>query len=229
MGVRQWFAWGVHAYTATGGIIGIFALFAAADGLYREAFLLLVVSMIIDSTDGLAARRLRVREVLPRFDGAMVDNVIDIFTYVWVPIFIIGRLDVLPHPLWLALPTLAALYAYGQADMKTEDGFFIGFPSYWNIIALYLYWLRPEPIIALLILVVPAVLSFVPSRYLYPSKGDTLWRTTWALVVLWFSLVIYLLLQAEPPSELIWLSLAFPAYYMVASFIIDFRLRQKPA
>ena len=41
---------------------------------------------------------------------------------------------------WLLwLPLLASAYGFSQVNAKTPDGFFLGFPSYWNIIAFYLY------------------------------------------------------------------------------------------
>lgn len=223
---RQIAAWLVHLYTAVGGVIGIFALFAAGEGRPRQAFLLLLITALIDATDGLLARRVQVRKVLPRFDGAMVDNVIDILTFVWVPIFIMWTEKLLPAPAWLIVPTLAALYAYGQMDMKTEDAFFLGFPSYWNVVALYLFWLKPAPAVAVVLIVVPAVLTFVPTRYLYASKNQILWKTTWGLGAVWFILVIYLLSQKDPNLTLIGLSLYYPIYYMVASFYVDHQVRK---
>lgn len=219
-------AWMVHFYTALGGFIGVLALFAAAAGQVRLAFLMLIITMLIDATDGIMARRIRVSEALPGFSGADMDNVIDVLTFVWVPVFIMGAQGLLPHWLWLAVPVMAALYAYGQVDMKTADAFFLGFPSYWSTVALYLYWLRPEPILAVVAVVVPGILTFIPTRYLYPSKNPILWRTTWALSAGWFALVIYLLFQEKPDMRLVWLSLFFPVYYLAASFIIDWRLRR---
>jgi len=213
-------------YTALGGIIGMFALFAAAEGHTERAFLLLIATMIIDSTDGIMARFVRVREVLPHFDGAMLDNVIDVLTFVWVPAFIMWKEDLLPHPLWIAVPILAALYAYGQSEMKTADAFFLGFPSYWNIIALYLFWLQPVSWVAVTLVVIPALLTFVPTRYLYASKNRILWKTTWSLGGVWLLLVTYLLWQDRPALTLIWLSLYYPVYYMLASFYIDFIVRR---
>jgi len=218
-------AWLVHLYTAAGGVIGMFALFAAAEGQIRRAFLLLILTMVIDTTDGLLARRVRVRKVLPDFDGAMVDNVIDVLTFVWVPIFIMWHEDLLPGSAWIIVPVLAALYAYGQTNMKTDDAFFLGFPSYWNIVALYLYWLKPVPAAAVLFVVVPAILTFIPTRYLYASRNHILWKTTWSLGAIWLVMVIYLLQQTRPDVTLIMLSLFYPAYYMIASFYIDSRVR----
>jgi phosphatidylcholine synthase len=218
-------AWLVHLYTASGGVIGMFALFAAAEGHIRRAFLLLILTMVIDTTDGLLARRVRVRSVLPDFDGAMMDNVIDVLTFVWIPIFIMWRESLLPSPAWIIVPVLAALYAYGQTNMKTDDAFFLGFHSYWNIVALYLYWLEPVAAAAAMLVVVPAVLTFIPTRYLYASRNHILWKTTWSLGAIWLVMVVYLLTQTRPDLTLVWLSLFYPAYYMIASFYIDWKLR----
>jgi phosphatidylcholine synthase len=219
-------AWMVHAYTAFGGVVGMMALFAAADGEINTAFLLLMITAAIDATDGMLARRLRVKEVLPNFDGAMIDNVIDVLTFIWIPVFIMGAIGVFPHILWLAVPLVAGIYAYGQSNMKTDEGFFIGFPSYWNIVALYLYWLHPAPHIAVLIVVVPAILTFIPTRYLYASKNRTLAPLTWGLGIPWFVMIIILLLQNQKPDlNIVRLSLFFPAYYMLASFYVEWQYR----
>jgi phosphatidylcholine synthase len=97
----------------------MFALFAASEGRMRDAFLLLIVTNIIDSTDGILARRVGVHDVLPYFDGGMVDNVVDVLTFIWVPIFIMWKAELLPAPIWIAVPSLAALYARSGRD---EDG-----------------------------------------------------------------------------------------------------------
>jgi phosphatidylcholine synthase len=159
----------------------------------------------------------------------MVDNVIDFFTYIWIPVFIMERAGILPHPAWIVVPILAGLYAYGQENMKTPDGFFLGFPSHWNVIALYLYWLRPEPLWAVLALVIPGVLTFVPTRYLYPSKSRILRAPTFFFGALWTVLVLVLLAQPAPDMRLVWLSALYPAYYLGASFYVDWRMRRVSA
>lgn len=219
------FAWLVHLYTATGGVIGMFALLLAAEHKTSEAFLVLMTTLIIDATDGMMARRLKVSEVLPEFSGAQMDNVIDVFTYIWIPVFIIFWEDLLPHPILLAIPVYAAMYAYGQVDMKTPDSFFLGFPSYWNVIALYLYLLRPDAWLATMLVVLPAILTFIPTRYLYPSKSNTLWKTSWGLGMIWVAMVIYILLQDDPSMELIWVSTFYPVFYMGASFWVEWQIR----
>jgi len=220
-------AWLVHLYTASGGVLGMLALLAAADSDFRTAFLLLAAAAVIDATDGMLARHVRVTEALPNFDGAMVDNVIDFFTYIWVPVFIIDRAGLLPHPLLVVVPILAGLYAYGQANMKTPDGFFLGFPSHWNVVALYLYWLQPGTLLTTLALVVPGTLTFVPTRYLYPSKSRPLRVPTFVLGAVWTALVLLLLLQPAPDMRLVWLSLLYPLYYLLGSFYVDWRVRRQ--
>jgi phosphatidylcholine synthase len=219
-------AWLVHLYTASGGVIGMLALFAAADGQLRLAFLLLCLCTLIDATDGILARKAQVSKVLPKFSGAMVDNVIDVLTFVWVPVFIMGSQNLLPSLGWTAIPIIAAMYAYGQVDMKTEDAFFLGFPSYWNFIALYLFWLRPEAVIAVLAVVIPGILSFIPTRYLYPSKNPILSKTSWLMGLAWAVMVLYLLTQERPDRNLVLLSLFYPIYYLILSFYLDIRIRQ---
>jgi phosphatidylcholine synthase len=204
----------------------MWALFAAAGGEIRLAFLLLFVTVVIDSTDGILARKVRVSEVLPNFSGAMIDNIIDFLTFIWIPVFIMGSTGLLPSPVWITVPIIAGLYAYGQINMKTPDNFFLGFPSYWNVVALYLYLLKPEPVWAVLMVVVPAVLTFIPTRYLYPSKNRVLSKTTWLLAVGWGILMLYLLFQEQPDQKLILLSTFFPIYYFVASFYIEWQIRR---
>ena len=66
------FAWGVHLYTAMGLVVaGAIAYVLVSDDpmRFRDAFLLMGVGLLIDGTDGWFARRVRVTEVLPGFDG----------------------------------------------------------------------------------------------------------------------------------------------------------------
>ena len=53
----------------------------------------------------------------------------------------IWRAGILPagYEAWLFLPLLASVYGFCQVQAKTDDGYFLGFPSLWNVVALYLY------------------------------------------------------------------------------------------
>ena len=154
-----------------------------------------------------------------------MDNVIDCLTYIWIPIYILGHADLIPHLSWIILPVVAGLYAYGQTNMKTPDNYFLGFPSYWNIVALYLFLLRPSPLITFFVILIPTILTFIPTRYLYPSKNKFLAKPTWLLTILWIILITYILLQPSPPPSLIWLSLIYPGYYLLGSFYVEWKIQ----
>ncbi|HKP77150.1 MAG TPA: CDP-alcohol phosphatidyltransferase family protein, partial [Longimicrobiaceae bacterium] len=187
---RTLLAWGVHLYTALGlaiaGVVAVLIVRGDPTSL-RSALLLLLAATVIDATDGTLARAVEVKRVLPGFDGRRLDDITDFHTYTSLPLLLVWRSGVLrpEQTPWLLVPLLASAYGFSQAHAKTEDGYFRGFPSYWNVVALYLHFLRPPPGVALAVLLGLAVLTFVPSRYLYPSQPGTLNRVTAALAALW--------------------------------------------
>ncbi len=223
-------AWGVHIYTMSGGALGMLALVALVDGKTPLALLLLAVAIVIDMTDGLLARKCRVRELLPNFDGAKVDDLVDFLTYVWAPVLILHVEGLVTNPIWLLLPVVGSLYAYGRPGMKEIEGeaFFVGFPSYWNILVLYVYWLQPTESFTIGLLILFFVLSFLPTRYLYPSKNPKYPLATLGLGAIWLVLIGGLLAQPTPNETLVTISLFYPLYYLGASFYveIDHRLSQ---
>ncbi|MGH3053714.1 MAG: CDP-alcohol phosphatidyltransferase family protein [Gaiellaceae bacterium] len=230
MTTRVLAAWGVHLYTASGAVLGFLALEATAIGRYGWAFFLMAVATFIDSTDGTLARRVRVKQVLPHFDGARLDDIVDYLNYVVVPVVLAYHAGLIPHgPIGLtigSLPLLASGYGFCQIDAKTEDAFFKGFPSYWNVVVFYLYALACPLWFNNAILVLLSVLVFVPIRYLYPSKNPTAQRTTYALGGIWGVCMFVLLAQFPMPSHrLAALSLFFPIYYFAISFHLHFRRR----
>src|SRR5437870_3511703 len=170
------FAWLVHLYTAMGFVcaaaIAVLVVIGG-DESFRWAFFLMMVATAIDATDGWLARRAHVKDVLPQFDGAALDNLIDFHTYTSLPLLLLWRAEVLPGAAaWLLiLPLLASAYGFSQVNAKTDDGFFLGFPSYWNIVAFYLYMLRTPVWVSASIIVLLSVLTFVPTPYLYSTRG----------------------------------------------------------
>jgi phosphatidylcholine synthase len=226
---RTLLAWGVHLYTALGLVIAavVAVLVVRGDaGSMRSAFLLMLVATAIDASDGSLARAVHVKRVLPGFDGRRLDDIIDFHTYTSLPLLLVWRSGVLrpEQAPWLLVPLLASAYGFSQADAKTKDGYFRGFPSYWNVVAFYLYYLRPSSTGALAVLLVLAVLTFVPARYLYPSHPGALNRWTAVLAALWAALVLLILVGAVHPVRT-WLlvSLYFPAWYMGASWAVTLR------
>jgi phosphatidylcholine synthase len=161
--------WVAHLYTASGAVLALAATLAVFDGRFRDVFLLLALATFIDTTDGWLARGLRVKERLPGYDGARLDDIVDYLTYVFVPVLLVMRAGLLPPSSGLAvgaLVLLASAYGFGQVEAKvaTSDHFFTGFPSYWNIVALYLYvWRLPEVANAVLLSAL-AALVFVQQQ-----------------------------------------------------------------
>ena len=127
-------AWIAHLYTALGAGTALGATLAVFAGEFRQAFLWLALAVFIDSTDGVLARSVNVKERLPWFDGATLDNIVDYLTYVFVPVLIMLRAGLLPASVatWLGVAVLVASgYGFSRSDAKvaTTDYFFMGFPS----------------------------------------------------------------------------------------------------
>src|SRR6476646_1858662 len=85
----RWLAWTAHAYTALGLVLAAGMAVAIVTGGregFRFAFICMLVACLVDATDGTLARRLRVRELLPNFDGAKLDDLIDFLTFPALPL-----------------------------------------------------------------------------------------------------------------------------------------------
>ncbi len=222
-------AWLVHLYTALGNIAAFCALIAIIDQNPRNVFIWLSIAIFIDSTDGVLARRWEVSRWTPRFDGRKLDDITDYLTYVFIPMFFAYEYGIVSGMgmVSLGIVLLAAAFGFCQDWAKTEDGFFTGFPNYWNIVVLYLYWLRLPVDINALILLVLAVLVFVPIKYVYATKTH-FWRpTTLVLGAIWGLILIFLLANFESPNPwLFWISFFYPVYYTALSFYLHFGRRR---
>jgi phosphatidylcholine synthase len=167
---RQLAAWGVHAFTASGAAIGAVALIAIIQAEYRLAIFLMLLTMVIDSIDGTFARVVGVSQVLPRINGRRLDDIVDFLNFVIVPCVFMAATGSVPHTAWIGLPVLASCYGFTQEDAKTADNFFLGWPSYWNVLAIYLWVLGVSPLGGALWVLVLSIAIFVPLKYIYPSK-----------------------------------------------------------
>jgi phosphatidylcholine synthase len=208
----------VHLYTASGSVLALLIVLAAVEGEVETALWLGLATLFVDGTDGMLARRFRVKETIPWFDGARLDDIVDYLTYVFAPVVLLWTTDRLPDgaPGWIvaALPLLASSYQFCRVDAKTSDHFFLGFPSYWNVVAFYVIVLDVSDLVAGLTIVVFTVLVFVPIRYLYPSRMQALQGLTLALTVVWLVAYAVLVVQLPDPDPLvIAASLAYIVYY----------------
>ena len=214
-------AWLVHFYTASGAFLAFLATLATFENRFRTAFVLLIASTIVDATDGLWARWARVKERTPGFDGARLDDIVDYLTFVFVPLLILYRGGHLPDGWGLAVCAAVLLssgYGFASLDAKTSDYFFTGFPSYWNIVALYIHAAQTPPAVNGVILLVLVALVFVRIGWIYPSRTPVLQTLTNVLGVVWTVMMLWITyLLPDVPRWLLISSLFFPLYYTVFS------------
>jgi phosphatidylcholine synthase len=226
-------AWLVHFHTASGAVLAFLATLATFEDAFRTAFILLIASTLVDATDGLAARWARVKEVTPGFDGARLDDIVDYLTFVFVPLLILYRAGHLPAGWGLAVCAAVLLssgYGFASLDAKTDDYFFTGFPSYWNIVVLYLLLFGTSPRVNALVLLALSALVFVRIGYVYPSRTPTLRSLTLALGAIWaVQIAVIIALWPSPPRWVSIGSLAFPVYYVVLSLVLHARRVTGPA
>lgn len=219
-------AWCVHALTASGVVWCLLAIEAATSARWREALLWLVVAMVVDAVDGTLARLVRVKDVLPGFDGTLLDNIIDYLSYVVVPAFILHHAVLLPAQLSMPLAMaicLASAFQFCQEDAKTADHTFTGFPSYWNIAVLYLLALGCSMAINAFIILLLVALVFVPIRYVYPSRTPHWQKLTLILTAVWAAMALAIIVQLPNPNGwLVWLSLLYVVYYTALSLHLTF-------
>ncbi len=224
---RAILAWLVHLYTASGAVFGFLGLVAAFRQDYSTTFIMLAVALAIDASDGALARAVRVKHALPWIDGELLDNVVDYFTYVVVPVAVFIQPGILPAGLWpLSLSVLvASAYGFCRTDAKgVIEHYFIGFPSYWNVMAFYFVSLATPAAFNLVALLTAVVMVFVPMRWLYPSRMEVMRGPTIALGLLWGAMALVMVLRLPEPSPLLGtISLFFPLYYTVGSVIYHFR------
>jgi phosphatidylcholine synthase len=221
------FAWAVHAYTATGAVLAFLATVVAINGRFRDAFLCLVLATAVDATDGMFARAAGLPGATPNFDGARLDDIIDYLTFVFVPMLILYLAGNLPDGWGLvvvAAVLLSSGYGFASLDAKTSDYFFTGFPSYWNIVALYLHAARTPDLFNAVLLLALVVMVFVRIGYVYPSRTPVLRGLTNGLGVIWALMMLAVVwLLPDVPRMLVILSLFFPVYYTVLSFWLHAR------
>ena len=227
---RRILAWAVHLYTAMGLPLALGAGIALIEGDPKMFFLWLMAAVFVDATDGTLARRADVKNMLPEFDGRRLDDLVDFITFVFLPALALWRFEILPPGarLCCALPLLASAYGFCQTQAKTEDSF-VGFPSYWNILLLYLVLLSSPPWISLGVIVVCSALVFVPIHYIYPTRAPYLRGVTLMGGYLWAGtmVVITLYLGEAWTQSVTWISLVYPMYYLCLSLMHHARIAKQ--
>jgi phosphatidylcholine synthase len=221
-------AFAVHIFTACGAGCALLALTAAVNGKWAAMFVWLGISLCIDGVDGTFARRLQVAKLLPRWSGDILDLVVDILNYVFVPAYALATSGLLPKPaaipLGLLIVVTGALY-FADRLMKTSDYYFRGFPALWNVAAFYLFMLKPEPWVGAAAIIALAVLTFVPFHVVHPVRITHLRGVTTVALAAWAALAIAAVAQDLNPPLWVGATLCALAVYFV---VIGFFRRHHP-
>ena len=221
-------AFAVHVFTACGAACALLALMAAARANWPQMFVWLGVALFIDGVDGTFARRLRVADLLPRWSGEVLDLVVDILNYVFVPAFAVAAGGLLPQALAISLGLLivvtGSLY-FADRLMKTSDYYFRGFPALWNVAVFYLFLLKPTPWRSAALIAALAVLTFLPFHVVHPIRIAHFRALTTGARILWTLLAIFAVMRDLQPGFWALAGLCLLAIYFVG---VGFLRRHHP-
>jgi phosphatidylcholine synthase len=196
-------AFAVHVFTACGAGCALLALIAAVRADWPQMFVWLGIALVIDGIDGTFARRLHVAELLPRWSGDVLDLVVDILNYVFVPAYALAASGLLPDalavPLGILIVVTGSLY-FADRLMKTSDYYFRGFPALWNVAAFYLFLLKPAPWLAAAAIAVLTALTFVPFHVVHPFRIAHLRALTATALIAWALLAVYAVAKNLAPG-----------------------------
>lgn len=208
----------IHTLTASGSICGLLALHFVALRDWQSTFLCLGVALIIDGIDGPLARKLDVKAVLPRFSGAGLDHIVDYLNYCVVPAFILMQSDIIegmPGVAMAVVILMVSLFHFADAQSKTADGYFVGFPAIWNVACLYLFVFDLKQGAAAAILLVLAALIFVPIKWVHPFRAHRLHAVTFAVVAGWSIAAIHAVVSGFPGNTVVRVVFLGAAVYLI--------------
>jgi phosphatidylcholine synthase len=232
-------AYAVHVFTASGVVFALLAAaeVASASPRPKRVFVYLAIQVLIDALDGPMARAVHIKIRAPRIDGRTIDDIVDYLTYTFIPLLLVWRMGWLPGGggmagiWWIAPATIASLFGFANTAAKDEaGGFFLGFPSYWNIIAFFcgIWHAMAGPWPGAIVIIVLTILTVLPVRFIYPNLAPRPWKMpTMIGALIWVLLLAWMWKDyPTPPEWLMWVSLVYPAFYIALSAWLDVRSRQ---
>lgn len=211
----------VHLFTAIGVLLAFWALLLIVQGELQHSLFIMALAVIVDSLDGTLARRADVSTHASFIDGALMDNISDYLNWVFIPIFWAYIFLDVPF-LAGAVVLISSLFGFSHKQAKTEDHYFRGFPSYWNIVILYLYILYADALISVSVILVLALLVLLPVKFVYPSRTPAWRKMTLLLSIPFACMIIFMLFYLRETP--LWLTLAsfyYPVYYVVVSVLAN--------
>lgn len=222
--LRKVLAWSAHLFTATGVVWGFFSLRAIIVHEWKLAITCMAIVLIVDGVDGLLARWFDVKTYASGLNGALLDSIIDYFNIAIIPAIFLVEAHLLPDrfaiPCAIAI-LLTSAYQFTQVDVKsdgTQELFFKGFPSAWDMTVVLLLVLEFNPWLNLGIIIMLNILIFVPIKYVYPTRTTRHKKLTLTLSLLYGALALVgVALYPNEPKWVWWVTLTYFVYYVVIS------------
>lgn len=211
----------MHLLTATGAALGLWSVILTFNGFFRESIWVLAAAVFIDSIDGSLARYFAAKKNAPGIDGELMDNIIDFTTWTIAPLcWIYASMNI---PSWvLMICAIASVFGFSNKQAKTSDYYFLGFPSFWNIVVFYLFLLSLPTYLSSAILLLLAVVTFLPVKFIYPTRTPYFKLLTLLLGIIYaVQLLLMMILFENSPVFLIYSSFVFPLYYFTLSFYLN--------
>ena len=164
----------LHAFTATGVLVGMAALVAVLDGSARLAIIWLLVAQLIDGIDGPLARRLLPEEATTKFDGYVLDLVIDFVTCVLVPAAFLWEFKMVNHDrsgmIAVAALLMFSCLWFSRTDQQDSESWFHGFPASWNMVIPTLWLLNSSPTVTLVVVACLSILTMTNVQFAHPIR-----------------------------------------------------------
>jgi phosphatidylcholine synthase len=210
--------WTIHAITASGALVTLYGFYAVAQQQIRLALLLMLLTIVIDAVDGPLARFWKVKHVVPNFDGARLDYIVDFSSWVVLPAFFLLCNDILMPEPWStiasALIVISSCYQFCCTDLKSTSSNFKRFPSAWSlIIILFVMW-QFSPVVSFSLILLGVICSFVPTYYSHPFQRNEFHNKTFNIIGNALLVILGILLLASIFVQVVY----FPTYLSLISW-----------
>ena len=187
----------VHLLTGSGILMSFFSIISILNNDKLLTFIFLIIALFIDVIDGNLARKYNVKKFSPNVDGIMLDSIVDYINYVFIPCIIIYKFNYVPEQFVIILPILIlgiSLFSFSYLKIMTDNYLYIGFPSIWNIIVIYLSILDLNVWYNLFIFLILIILKLIPVKVIHPMRYENHKRknSIIALSLIFISLILLL-------------------------------------
>ena len=220
----------VHSITALGAIAGLISLEEFISGNYRSGLLWLIICQLIDGFDGPIARKIDIHIHATRFDGHILDLVVDYVTCVVVPVVMFLKLDLLTGNssyVYAGLIIFTGALWFARTDQETDDHWFNGFPAAWNLVipTFIILGTREDYVIAMILGL--CAISLTKLKFPHLVKVIFLRPLTWALAIIYFvALTLLSTKYPDGPAYLKPILVLFPIYIFGISIFHSWKVRE---